>query len=338
MFKIENIIKAFQGLFKNIKDFLLKPTSREFFIFLFFFVIASGFWLLQTLNDEYDKEFKVPLTLINLPDDVVLTNDQVEYLDIKAKDKGTILLNYAIGGEFSPISIDYHELAKRSKTQVKLPTSVLLKQLQSKFNASTELTLIQPDSLEFIFAKAVGKKVPVRLQATIESNPQYMITDTIITPDSVTIYAPLELLDKIQVAKTEEVSFKDITDSTSISLPFEFIKGVKYVPNEVLISLPTDILTEKTIKVPIRGINFPTDKELRTFPSQIEVTFQVGTRSFNNYTAKDFSIEIDYNELINRQEDTYPVNVIQSPSKIRKMRVWPRVVDFLIEQNNLTHD
>ena len=32
-------------LSKKIKDFLLSDKSREFLIFLFFFLIAGGFWL-----------------------------------------------------------------------------------------------------------------------------------------------------------------------------------------------------------------------------------------------------------------------------------------------------
>ena len=36
---------------KRIKDFLLSDKSREFLIFLFFFLIAGGFWLIQTLNN-----------------------------------------------------------------------------------------------------------------------------------------------------------------------------------------------------------------------------------------------------------------------------------------------
>ena len=41
-------------LSKKIKDFLLSDKSREFLIFLFFFLIAGGFWLLQTLNNDYE--------------------------------------------------------------------------------------------------------------------------------------------------------------------------------------------------------------------------------------------------------------------------------------------
>lgn len=334
MFKIENIINRFLGILKKIKGFLLRPSSREFFVFLFFLTIASGFWLLQTLNEEYDEEFKIPLVLVNLPDDIILTNEQVDCINVKVKDKGTLLLNYTLSSGITPIEIDYNELIKRNKTHVQIPISTLQKKIKSRFNPSSEVLTVQPDSLELFFAKGEGKKVPVVLTGRIEVASQYVITDTIISPDSVTVYAPSTLLDEIVVANTESLHLEDITDSLTTTASFKYIKGLKYLPNSIQISLKTDILTEKTIKVPVKGINFPLDKELRTFPSFVEITFQVGTRSFNEFSASDFLIEIDYHDLINQKEDTYRINVSKYPIKIKKMRVWPRVVDFLIEKND----
>ena len=53
MFDRRNIKYTYLKLSKKIKDFLLSDKSREFLIFLFFFLIAGGFWLLQTLNNDY---------------------------------------------------------------------------------------------------------------------------------------------------------------------------------------------------------------------------------------------------------------------------------------------
>ena len=53
MFERRNIKYIYLKLSRKIKDFLLSDKSREFLIFLFFFLIAGGFWLLQTLNNDY---------------------------------------------------------------------------------------------------------------------------------------------------------------------------------------------------------------------------------------------------------------------------------------------
>lgn len=48
------------------------------------------------------------------------------------------------------------------------------------------------------------------------------------------------------------------------------------MPGAVDLTLPVDIYTEKTVEVPLHGVNFPADKVLRTFPSKVQITFKIG--------------------------------------------------------------
>ena len=66
-------------LSKKIKDFLLSDKSREFLIFLFFFLIAGGFWLLQTLNNDYEAEFSIPVRVKDLPNNERHSTDLVSF-------------------------------------------------------------------------------------------------------------------------------------------------------------------------------------------------------------------------------------------------------------------
>ena len=88
MFDRRNIKYTYLKLSKKIKDFLLSDKSREFLIFLFFFLIAGGFWLLQTLNNDYEAEFSIPVRMKDLPNNVVLTSEPPSELRVRVKDKG----------------------------------------------------------------------------------------------------------------------------------------------------------------------------------------------------------------------------------------------------------
>ena len=63
MFDRRNIRRIYLNITEKTKDFLLSDKSREFFVFLFFFFVAGGFWLLQTLNNDYEAEFSIPVRL-----------------------------------------------------------------------------------------------------------------------------------------------------------------------------------------------------------------------------------------------------------------------------------
>ena len=84
MFDRRNIRRIYLNITGKTKDFLLSDKSREFFVFLFFFFIAGGFWLLQTLNNDYEAEFSIPVRLRGVP-------------------------NNTMGKSFYPVSLDFSD-------------------------------------------------------------------------------------------------------------------------------------------------------------------------------------------------------------------------------------
>lgn len=110
------------------------------------------------------------------------------------------------------------------------------------------------------------------------------------------------------------------------------VKGAKFVPWAIDLTLPVDIYTEKTVEVLLRGINFPADKVLRAFPSKVQVTFQVGLSRFREVNASDFVVNVSYEELLKLGTDKYTVKLKSLPRGVSHVRIHPEQVDFLIEQ------
>ena len=90
--------------------------------------------------------------------------------------------------------------------------------------------------------------------------------------------------------------------------------------------------SEKTVEVPIVGINFPADKVLRTFPSKVQVTFQVGLMHFKDVSSEDFFIGITYEDILKAKSDKLPLSLKSAPDYVSHVRILPASVDYLIEQ------
>ena len=161
---------------------------------------------------------------------------------------------------------------------------------------------------------------------------QYYLSDTLFTPDSVLVYAPAAVLDTITAAYTGKLNLEDISDTLKQRVVLFSGRGVKYVPPSVQMMLPVDIYTEKTVEVPLRGVNFPADKVLRAFPSKVKVTFQIGLGRFRQVNADDFHIWVSYQELLKLGSDKYTVRLRNVPDGVSHVRFNPEQVDFLIEQ------
>jgi len=321
----------YSRLSKRIKNFLLSKQSREFFVFLFFFLIAGAFWLLQTLNDDYEAELTMPVRLRGVPNNVVMTSEPPTELKVRVKDKGVVLLNYTVAKNFYPINLEFSDY-KGKNNHIKIYATEFEKKILNQLNASTRLLSVRPDTLDYIYATGKSKRIPVSLNAKVTSGRQYYIPDTLYKPDSVLVYAPSALLDTIKYAYTEKFILENISDTTTYQASIRSVRGAKFVPSSVDVTFPVDIYTEKTVEVPLIGANFPADRVLRTFPSKVKVTFQVGMSKFKDIEAEDFAIRISYNELQRLPSDKYKITLKTIPTGISNIRISPEEIDFLIEQ------
>jgi hypothetical protein len=318
-------------LTSKVRTFLLKVLGREFLIFLFFTVVAAGFWLLQTLDNDYEMVVEVPVHLKGVPDDVVVTEDPVEKLQVKVKDRGSALLNYVVGRHLKAIALDFGE-RKGVDGLVTIPASSLERDVQSRLNVSTKVVEIQPDTLSYVFTHGECRKVRVVASGELKAARQYYVSATLFTPDSVLVYAPRHILDTLSVAATEPLYLTDLSESGSQDVAIAKVKGAKFVPSEVKLSYSVDVYTEKTIEVPVHGVGFPDGMVLRTFPATVKVTFMVGLDKFNRIHPSDFNAVISYEEYLNNSSDKLGVTLESWPDFVGNVRIAPERVDFLIEK------
>lgn len=331
MFDKQNIHLHCLEISKRIKDFLLAKKSREFLIFLFFVFVSFSFWLLQVLNDDYETELSIPVRMKQVPDNVVLTSELPSEMKVSVKDRGTVLVNYLLGHTFYPLIIDFDDYSDKG-SQVRIPSMSLGKKISAQLSQSTKLLSIKPDTLEFIYTKGAAKTVPVRICGSIKPERQYYVSDTIFSPDSVKVYAPKAILDTITAAYTQTVNLEDVSDTLRKRISIVPVKGARFIPDYTDMALKVDVYAEKTVDVPVIGINFPQDKVLRTFPTKVQVTFQIGLSRFMEVDEDDFLVAVDYNQLQNENNDKCRLELKQFPKGVNHVRINPQEMDYIIEQ------
>ena len=287
--------------------------------------------MLQTLDGLFQTEFKIPIRLKNVPKQVILTSDVPENIRVRVEDRGTVLLNYMLGKTFFPVSLDFNDF-ENNASHLHISTQDLKKRIATQLNVSTKLISIQPDTLDLIYTNGEPKKIPVSLNGDIKAARQYYIDHIDFTPDSVTAYAPSEILDTLTKAYTQPFTLKDVTDTVRHRIELQRFKGVKFVPSHSDIIVYADMYSEKQIEVPIYGLNFPPGKILRTFPSKVNVIFQVGLKHFKEVTANDFLVGVTYENVLQNKEDKLPLSIINSSQHASHIRISPSMVDYLIEQ------
>lgn len=319
----------------KIKDFLLGRKNREFLIFLFFFALSAVFWLLQTLNETFETEVMVPLKLNNVPSNLIITSDLPDELHVTVQDKGSILMKYLYGQPLTPVTVDYKNYDFGGMAgRVQVQEAEVRRAIAAQLFSSTRIQSIKPDTLEFFYNRGLKKKVPVLISGVIEPAQQYYLRHVVAKPDSVVVFAPSSILDTLQAAYTQNFYQAGLVESKNLQIPVRPIRGAKFIPDVLDVQIDVDIYTEKTVEVPIVGVNFPADKDLRTFPSKVKVTFKVGSKSYKSITADDFVLVISYEELINNESSKIPLHLKSIPEGVSSVRIHPSEVDYLLEQTS----
>uniref|UniRef100_A0AB33IV99 YbbR-like domain-containing protein n=1 Tax=Prevotella sp. GTC17254 TaxID=3236794 RepID=A0AB33IV99_9BACT len=326
------MLKAMRQIYQKTRNFLFSLVNREFLVFLFFLALSGGFWLLTSLNETYEAEVAVPVRLVGVPRNVVITNDMTDTVRVMVRDKGFTIATYLHSDRIRPLVFNFSAYANTAAGKGAISASDLQKQLYPMLYGSTRMTSLKPDRLSFFFNYGESKKVPVRLHGNIKAGKSYYLAQTRFWPEYVTVYASRQILDSIQSVYTVPVTHTHLQDTLIERVALRHIQGAKCIPAVVKVGFYPDILTEETVSVPIEAVNMPAGKILRTFPSRVNVIFTVGASMFRRIGPEQFRVVADYNDIVSQHTDKCPLHLRVYPHGVRGVKLEISQIDYLIEQ------
>ena len=319
---------------EKVKIVLTLLRNKSFLTFLFFLTLSTAFWIFEAFKETNTVELTVPLELTNVPDNVVVTTELPHDVTVQLRDRNSSLFYYRYFKQLQPVKVDFAHYTNPSG-HVKVPQEDVKRSVIQQFETSTELVALRPDTLEFYYNYGTKKTVNTRLQGKLSAAEGYYIVSQRLHPETATVYATDRQLDTITAAYTAPLYLTDVNKSFTMPLSVHDVKGAKFFPDTLTLSVEVDRLVEKTLSLPIQPLNFPDDVRLRTFPMKVNVTFQVGMKEFRNVTEKDFQLVLDANDLSNAADNTCLVRVARQPESVFHLRLSQSEVEFLIEKTGV---
>ena len=321
-------MRSVRNILKAVRNFLFSGLNKEFLIFLFFLALSGAFWLLMTLNETMEREFKIPMRLTGVPGNAVITGELPDTVRVTVRDKGFTLVTY----DFRPLVFRFSNYADEDEGKGVIPLTDVQKQVLSQMYGSSKLLQVKPGTFDFYFTYGTSKKVPVVFRGKITTNKSYYLAHTEFYPSMVTVYANKQQLDKLQTVEIEPFNYRNLQDTIRQAVKIKKIRGVKIVPPTVRLSVYPDVLTEETIDVPITAINMPPGMVLRTFPSKVTVRFTIGASLFRTIKPNLFKVVVDYEELAANPSDKCTLQLRSVPRSVSKASLEIDRVDYLLEQ------
>ena len=318
------------GFWRIVKNFLLSNINKQFMTFLFFVLLSAVFWGILTFNESYEKEVKIPVRIVNIPKNVMLTSATVDTVRAMVRDQGWVLLNY-LYGEYDPtIKIDFKTYDKGNGKGI-VPNADLKRAIEQSLESSSKVSSVKPEKLEYFYNNGERKRVPIHWNGRVIPEQLYFISHVDYRPDSVDVFASRQKLDSIRLIYTEPLNYVGFRDTLLVHCKLSHPADVKVVPEHVSVVFHTDVLTEESIDVPIKCINLPEGKMLRTFPAKVKVNFVAGISQIRELSPDEFAVIADYLEIEQKGSDKCNIYLKTVPPGISRATLSVKQVDYLIE-------
>ena len=296
-------------------------------------MLSGIFWLTITLNEIYERELKIPVQIVGVPKNVVLTSPAVDTVRATIRDKGWMIVAYLYGDRIPVVKLNYKNFDQGNGGGI-ISASDIKRLLDQQLEISTTVTAVKPDRLEFFYNNGERKRVPVRWTGRVIPEQLYYISQVNYMPDSVDVYASPEKLDSIRAVYSEPLNYVGFRDTLTVGCKLAHSNDVKVVPERIKIEFFTDVLTEETIEgIPVQCLNLPEGKILRTFPAKVKVHFIAGASQIRHLRPEDFIVVADYREITQKSSEKCNIYLQSVPHGISRATLENKQVDYLIEED-----
>lgn len=314
----------------KLRVFFSSSKGRDVLLYLFFVGISFIFWVMLTLNNVVQKSYRMKFEITDIPQNITIVSDYPKEISVTIKSTGYSLLKYAYSGQ-TVLKVKFKDLTSDNNKRLSIRKQDLQDWVVAKFGAGTSVVTLNPEQLSLQYTDQPGKKVKVLVNGDFTTDIQYVVNGDIRTiPDSVTIYADAEALNRLSAVSTRKISRQNLVDSLFVKTQLEKVPNVKYIPDSVNVLVPVEPLVSKKSSIPIVVYNKPKDVNLIVFPSRAQVSYLVPISMYNQNSLEFFQAKVDFNDIYDKTEKL-SVRLDNPPAPLRNIRLLTDSVEYIVE-------
>lgn len=299
-------------------------------MFLLFVVISTILWAVLSLNEDVQRDIRMPLKITNIPDSVTLINRGPEALSVSLRGKGTQIMKMSAGGA-PTLNVDFR--AFRSNGTVRL-SNADMKALVRNATGGSQVIVVYPDSLSLPYTTHSGYRLPVRLDYKVTAAPQAaLVGQPHVQPDSADLFlaSNVKLPDNITSISTEPIRMSTLQTTTTRRVKLIVPAGTRAIPDSVDVTFEVEPMIFKSRKVVIEPVNVPENIKLITFPAQIDAFFMVPTSAYSR-SATNFRVVADFRG-IKPGARMVKLNLVDVPSQLKNVQLSADSAEYIIERH-----
>jgi YbbR domain-containing protein len=307
-----------------------KYNTKKIRTFLLFLGIACVIWVLTKFSKVYTATINGDISYTSFPENTVLGDGNAKDFSFEVTAVGFKFIQYQLNRPRIEIPLNNYSIDETDK--VTLESRDLNRLITSELGKDVSITNLSLSQLVISLDRVGSKMVPVTANTKIKFREGFKsVKGAVLTPDSVKIFAPNNLLSEIDSIPTVELTLNDVHERVALNLKLELPgnEDLKVEPDIVDLQMDVTEFTQKTVAVPIEVINVPTGTTVKMIPEILSISFDVAMESFNDISASDFRVFCDFASK-NNEENFMLVEISRQPEGIYNIEFSEKKIDYLI--------
>jgi len=243
----------------RLKDCILKVLSLCLGVFLWYFVVGE---------DQVDINISVPIEVLNLPADLVISNQYKTYIEVSIRGPRSIIQDLRQQNISRPLDL--------SKA---VPGSMSIQNQADSISFPNGISVLrlQPSNTTLLIDKLVQKDLPIH--PVIEGKPLagFELQDIKLQPEKLPVSGPKNILGSQLALKTYVINLDGLAHSTTLQVQLNLNPEMLNLIGETVVSVEIAV-KEKMLRKTVRGIPVnvrDADMPVKTVPGTVAVEAEI---------------------------------------------------------------
>jgi YbbR domain-containing protein len=235
MEKLVQQILAYLNTIPIPKNWVLKLIAFFFALFLWYFVAGE---------DKVDMNVSIPVELVNLPRDLVVSNQFKKQIEVTVSGQRSLIRGLTT--QHITRTVDLSKATPGKFDIENTPESI-------PFPWGVSVLRLQPSKITLLIDRLIDKKLPVKVVTTGSPPPGFELQSVVLEPPAITVTGPKNILDEEQNVKTSAIDISNLTETTLKQVSLVLPPDINDLIGETVVTAHINI-TEQMIERQVTGI------------------------------------------------------------------------------------
>jgi YbbR domain-containing protein len=328
-------------IIKRIKSFLTpgtKPGAEEtearfirrerVIVFIAAYIMAISLWFIVNLSGSFSININIPVEPGNVPDNMALTEELPEFVQVSISGDGWQLLNLYNDPPTVVINIEENEINLFDQVRQRL-----------SYLQDIDIAKVQPLLLSVNMEPKVSKRVPVKINTDITFQNRFgLVGEPVFSPDSITITGAQSKISDINEWEVQDtLKLASVREDISVSLALEDSEGViELSETEIIYEANVSEFTEGETTVYIRTRDLPRGQNVNYNPSSVTIKFDVPIEQFAEVEkVRPYEVYVPYSKILEDETGFVTPDVEQTAEQfeLRLRSFQPKAVAYFTVLN-----